>query len=125
MGDEKKQSERRKHSRFKPQETKLLVKSRFGEVIDISMGGIAFTYIDRGYSMKGIEQIGRIFGQDDLCIDDLPFKIISDCSICDGISVIRRCSAEFGKLTPKQISLLEHLVRANMGNDNGGNEFSA
>ena len=124
MNDKKKQDERRKHSRVEPHETNLVVKSRFGEIIDISIGGIAFTYVDRGNSLQGLEETGCIFGHDDLCIDDLPLKIISDCSIGDGVSVIRRCSAEFGKLTPKQLSLLEHLVRANMdsGNDD---EFSA
>ena len=124
MADKKKMSERRKHKRIKPQGCTVKADSKFGEIIDISMGGVAFTYIDREERFKGTGGIGLSCGGD-LSTDELPVRIISDCAIGNGISVVRRCNAEFGKLSAKQIDLLERLIRANADVEDPDDDFSA
>lgn len=125
MANKKKDAERRRHTRVKPKDCNIVVNSKIGEVIDISVAGVAFTYIDRTDSLIGNDGIGLLFGEDDLCVDELPVRIISDSAISEGVSVIRRCSARFGKLTPKQLAMLEFLIRANKDDQDPGNNFSA
>jgi hypothetical protein len=126
MTDQKKMSERRKHKRVKPEGCAVEADSRFGEIIDISMGGVAFTYIDREERFKGTGGLGLSCGGHELCMDELPVRIISDCAIGNGISVVRRCHAEFGKLSAKQIALLERLIMANEEvEDPDDDDFSA
>ncbi len=105
--------ERRKHERYKAKSGTCTVESKAGEIIDISMGGLAFSYVDRGDWTDESLDTGMLFGEDDLCVEDLPLKIISDCAINSGLSIIRRCGVKFGELTPKQLSQLEYFIWAN------------
>ncbi len=125
MKDKKKMPERRKHKRVKPKNCSVEVDSQLGEIIDISMGGIAFTYMDRDSRFKSAEGIGLTCGESEVCFDELPIRIISDCAIGNGISIVRRCNAKFGKLTSKQIDLLERLIKANSDVEDPDDEFSA
>ncbi|MBU0485929.1 MAG: PilZ domain-containing protein [Proteobacteria bacterium] len=114
----KKPLERREHKRYSANAATCALKSKTGQIIDISMGGLAFSYIDRGdWSNESLE-LGMLFGEGDLCIDELPLKIISDCAIGNGISMIRRCGVKFGELTPKQIAQLEYFIWANTAERN-------
>ena len=117
MTKKKNGKERRTHERLKAKSGTCSVESKIeskaGEIIDISMGGLAFSYVDRGdWSDESFDQ-GMLFGENDLCLEDLPLKIISDCAINSGLSIIRRCGVKFGELTPKQISQLEYFIWAN------------
>jgi len=77
------------------------------------MGGL-LSAISTGvsWSNEGVE-LGMLFGEGELCLDDLPLKIISDCAIGTGLSIIRRCGIEFGHLNARQISQLEYFIWAN------------
>ena len=106
-------AERREHERHSAKSGRCSVESKAGEIIDISMGGLAFSYVDRGdWEDESFDQ-GMLFGENDLCLEELPLKIISDCAINSGLSIIRRCGVKFGELTPKQISQLEYFIWAN------------
>lgn len=84
-----------------------------GEIIDISMGGLAFSYVDRDdWSFESCDR-GMLLGEKELCLDDIPLKVISDCAINSGLSIIRRCGVKFEKLTPKQLAQLEYFIWAN------------
>lgn len=111
-------SERRKHLRYKVKECAFSSRKNLGEIIDISMGGLSFRYVDTGLSQSSPPDIingsSVLFGNDDLCIHDLPYKIISDHAIGAGLSPVRRCGVQFEKLTAKQIAQLEQFILANM-----------
>jgi len=113
MSDEKKQDERRAHKRYQVKDCAIGTQSKFGEIVDISIGGLAFTYIDRGEWKKESLELGILFGNDDLCLNEIPFKIISDCAIGAGVSMLRRCGVQFGALTKAQISQLEYFIWVN------------
>ena len=107
--------ERRIHPRHPVKSGTITINNRTGEIIDISMGGLAFSYLERE-DWDGVTfDCGILFGENDLCIEDLPLKIISDCAINSGISVIRRCGVQFGKLTTKQMAQLEYFIWTNSG----------
>ncbi len=113
MSDKKTPKERRQHKRYSVKSCSFSAKSKFGEIVDISIGGLAFTYIDRGEWKKESLELGVLFGNDELCLSDIPFKIISDCAIGSGLSMIRRCGIQFEALTPAQISQLEYFIWIN------------
>ena len=126
MTDDKKKdlSERRKHKRYKVKQGSCAVKAKTesapakaGEIIDISMGGLAFSYMEDGeWSDESFDR-GMLLGEKDLCIEDIPLKVISDCAINTGITITRRCGVQFGKLTPSQISQLEYYIWTNTDAD--------
>ncbi|MBU0481192.1 MAG: PilZ domain-containing protein [Proteobacteria bacterium] len=113
MAKKTKDEERREHKRFRAKSGTCAVESKAGEIIDISMGGLAFSYVDHGDWTDESFDRGMLFGEKDLCVEDLPLKIISDCAINSGLSIIRRCGVKFGELTPKQLSQLEYFIWAN------------
>jgi c-di-GMP-binding flagellar brake protein YcgR len=111
-------AERRKHLRYQIKECTFSAKMHLGEIIDISMGGLSFRYVDTGLSHSNPPDIingsSVLFGNDDLCLHDLPYKIISAHAIGTGLSPVRRCGVQFEKLSAKQIAQLEQFILANM-----------
>jgi len=111
--DDKNMVERRHHKRFKVKSGTFKSKSLDGDIIDISMGGFSFSYVDNGeWSDESFDQ-GMLLGEKDLCLDDIPLKVISDCAINRGLSITRRCGVKFVKLNPKQLAQLEYYIWAN------------
>jgi hypothetical protein len=115
MTDRKKKNmpERRQHQRFKVKSGTFESESRSGDIIDISMSGLAFSYIDSGNWTDDSFDCGMLMGEKDLCLEEIPLKIISDCAINSGLSITRRCGVKFEKLTPKQLAQLEYFIWAN------------
>ena len=115
-------NDRRSHPRHPVKSGTITADQRSGEIIDISMGGLAFSYVEReDWDGESFDR-GMLLGERDLRIEDLPLKVISDCAINSGISVIRRCGVQFGKLTPKQMAQLEYFIwatTATQEDDNG------
>lgn len=115
MADRRKKEfpDRRQHPRHRAKSGTFTAGDRSGEIIDISMGGLAFSYIEReDWDGESFDR-GVLLGERDLCIEDIPLKVISDCAINSGLSIIRRCGVQFGKLTPRQIAQLEYFIWAN------------
>jgi hypothetical protein len=54
-----------------------------------------------------------LMGEKDLCLEDIPLKIISDCAINSGLSITRRCGVKFEKLTARQLAQLEYYIWTN------------
>jgi hypothetical protein len=110
--------ERRKHKRFlaedgayaavRPQYDKI------GQIIDISRGGLAFSYrVSDSQAHESFELDIFLIG-DDFHLDKVPFKIVSDQkipeSLCPGSLKMRRCAVQFGELTQKQLRQLEDFI---------------
>lgn len=109
--------DRRSHRRYKATAGVFAVNSKFGQIIDISRGGLSFRYVERRGWPKELFEMGVLYGDDDFCLDNLAIKTISDCVVANGLSsystIIRRCGVQFGELTPKQIRDLEYFIWAN------------
>lgn len=115
MADRKKDDllERRKHKRYKAKSGTVKTESKSGDIIDISMGGLSFSYVDSDNWTDEEFDCGMLMGERDLGLEDIPMKIISDCAINSGLSITRRCGVKFEKLTPKQMAQLEYYIWAN------------
>lgn len=109
----KTEPERRQHQRFEVREGLFKAKSISGKIVDISMGGLAFSYIDDGTWTDESFDCGMLWGEKDLHLEDIPFKIISDCAINEGLTITRRCGVKFERLSPKQLAQLEYYIWTN------------
>ena len=106
-------NERRLHKRFQVKSGSVAFNGKSAEIIDISMGGLAFSYLESDqWSFENFDR-GVLLGEKELCLEDIPLKVISDCAINSGLSIIRRCGVKFEKLTPKQLAQLEYFIWAN------------
>jgi len=98
--------------------------SILGQIIDISMGGLAFRYMD---SKKPIDEsyLDIFLTERHFCLGKVPVKAVSDyeinntvtCKLVDGVpyrrTAMKRSSVQFGELTHHQMSQLEHFVQNN------------
>lgn len=109
--------ERRKHRRFDAYTGVFSVNSHFGLIVNISLGGLAFRYVDKGEWSDNDVKSGTLFGEDDLWINDIPVKCVSECVANDGVAchatTVKRRSLEFGELTADQQKLLESFIWVN------------
>jgi len=105
--------ERRRHQRFQVKSGSISFNGKSAEIIDISMGGLAFSYLESdAWSFDNFDR-GMLLGEKELCLEDIPLKVISDCAINSGLSIVRRCGVKFEKLTPRQLAQLEYFIWAN------------
>jgi hypothetical protein len=88
--------------------------NKLGQIVDISQGGLAFTYIAWGESTNGVVEIDVLFAERFFYLQNLPCRVISDSEISlrNPFSSIkmRRLSVEFDKLSPKQRSELKYFI---------------
>lgn len=110
--------ERRKHERFQILSGLFAINSHFGQIIDISMGGLSFRYVDRGEWTDESVAEGTLFGDDDLWLNKIPIQMVSECSAETGLSLsgsnmIKRRGVQFGQLTPIQAFQLENFILNN------------
>jgi hypothetical protein len=95
--------------------------SILGQIMDISMGGLAFRYMD---SKKPIDEsyLDIFLTERDFCLGKVPVKAVSNyeidntvtCKLVEGVyryTAMRRSSVQFGELTHHQMSQLEHFIQ--------------
>ena len=111
--DKKDVKDRRKHKRFKIKSGTCTVNEKSVDIIDISMGGMAFSYLDDGEWTDETFDRGMLLGEKDLHVEDVPFKVISDCAINAGLTITKRRGVKFEKLTDKQLAQLEYYIWTN------------
>lgn len=111
--DKKDSTDRRKHKRFKVKSGICKVNEKPADIIDISMGGMAFSYLDDGEWTDETFDRGMLLGENDLHLEDVPFKVISDCAINTGLTITKRRGVKFEKLTDKQLAQLEYYIWTN------------
>ena len=111
--------ERRKYTRFRTRNGALIElrsqRGKLGEIIDISKGGLAFRYIDIGDRPKGSFELDIFLKETGFRLEKMPAKTISDFRTTKyfpfSSTKTRRQGVQFGELTQKQISQLEHFIR--------------
>jgi len=111
-------TERRQFNRFKVQDGAFVeVKingSKIGEIIDISEGGLAFSYIDIGTRPEESFQIDLYFQEKDFRLENLPAKTISDFSNKSpfALTKTRRHGVQFAELDESQTAGLKHYIES-------------
>ena len=113
-------SDRRKNRRYKVKSgTFAGCSPNVGEIINISLGGIAFSYIDFGRSGSTSSNF-ILCGQDGCCLDNLSYTIISD-KVCNDTSalshiVTKQRRIQFDNLTDDQRDKLQNFIAINQEN---------
>lgn len=117
--------ERRKHKRFTVSNGAFVVlrphQLNIGQLLDISMGGLAFTYMADQEPPNRSYELDMFFIGESFYLEGAPIRIAWDCRI-DGVPFsslkMRRMGVQFGELTPGQKSQLHYFIE-NYNTDNG------
>jgi len=115
--------ERRKHKRFRVQSGAFTVLTAFswphstqklGQIIDISMGGLAFSYIASEELPNVSLELSIFLAGNRFHLRSIPFETISDAETNEvpfSSITMKRSGVQFGELTPDQISQLKYFIR--------------
>jgi hypothetical protein len=125
MVGRKRTVERRRNKRYKAVEGAYAAISpnshKLGQIIDISMGGLSFKYIDTSNETSDptLPQDEAIFlSSMGYYVGDLPFKTVSDYEVTNAPSFssmkVRKRHLQFTDLTFKQLFDLDYYLRNNV-----------
>lgn len=125
MVGRKRTVDRRKHKRYKAVEGAYAAVSpnsyKLGQVIDISMGGLSFKYIDTSANDAEFDQTPEetlFLSSMGYYVGDLPFKTIADYEVTNAPSFssmkIRKRHIQFADLSFKQLFDLDYYIRNNV-----------
>jgi len=109
-------SERRKHTRYEVEDHILVrlksqTKEGFGQLLDISEGGLSLYYYINPDKSGDYSELGIFPLDNDCTIKDIPMSMVVDKELNDGSKMLRRQSVRFGNLTPKQKVKLDYLLK--------------
>jgi hypothetical protein len=85
-----------------------------GFLIDVSLNGLAFEYVFLDEPLKEGHRIDICSGKDDLCVENLPFKVVFDVQMNDPEPepvTWRRAGIQFTNLSDVQKRQLAELIR--------------
>ena len=125
MVGRKRTVERRRNKRYKAVDGAYAAISpnshKLGQIIDISMGGLSFKYIDTSNDDKYENQSSDesvFLSSMGYYVGDLPFQVISDYEITNAPSFssmkVRRRHVQFTDLSFKQLLDLDYYLRNNV-----------
>ena len=94
-----------------------LIKSnplKMGEIIEISRGGLTFSYIDNESGLKALGELDIIFAEKDFHLSRLPFKEVDDADVIDdspfSALAMKRLTVKFEELSTRQKQKIDHLL---------------
>jgi len=110
--------ERRRDRRFQvPKRVFVEVRrphhSKLGEIINISMGGVAFRYLAAKEPSNGSHKLNIFFDEGGFRLNDILLETVTDFGthkIPYTYITMRRSGVQFSSLTHHQISQLEHFI---------------
>jgi hypothetical protein len=122
MATTKRMVERRKNKRYKAKEGAYAAISphsrRLGQIIDISMGGLSFKYIDNNDETEEKPERSIFLSSLGYYVGELPFKTIDDYEITNYPSFssmkLRKRRVKFTELSFKQLFDLDFYLRNNV-----------
>lgn len=125
MAGRKRTIERRRSKRYKAAEGAYAAISpsshKLGQIIDISMGGLAFKYIDtnnNGTTDQSDSEESIFLSSMGFYVGNLPFKTISDNEVTNTPSFssmkVRQRHVQFTDLSFKQLFDLDYYLRHNV-----------
>jgi len=110
-----KQRESRRCRRFPVKDAVIALDSVYGEIIDVSFGGLSFRYTAYDDMTTEPAEFGIIFGGEELFFDNLPLTNICDIVMDEGAGgeagEVRRRGMAFGDLGPEQVKTLARFIR--------------
>jgi hypothetical protein len=90
-------------------------KSNYGQLLDISKGGLSLYYFADAKKPKNYSELGIFPSDDDFAIESIPCKTVSDTEMISespfGTKILRRHSIRFENLTPEQKGKLDYFLR--------------
>jgi hypothetical protein len=106
----------RSYQRFKAMDRALVLVNRGPEslpyhIMDISEGGLSFRYLGQKLRRSEVKKVS-LYHNEQLVVDDLPIKTISDYRLRDNMVPIRRGSIRFQELEPEKLSKLEEFIQS-------------
>jgi hypothetical protein len=113
---------RRKNKRFKvPNDAFAVLRphsAKIGQILNMSTGGLAFNYIDKGKDECNSKLMDIFLAEDGFYMDKLPVRTVFAEKINpfynDGSSItINRCRVQFGELSQKQIAKMKCFIPSN------------
>ncbi len=109
------EKERRQFVRFRPKGGTMAVNQHaLGPVINISMGGLSFQYMGENSAKPISDILGIFLGSDNILIDRIPTKIITDKLLSHGSTFLptstRQRSIQFTQLSKSQQDDLEYFI---------------
>ena len=111
--------ERRRYKRFQVQDNAFAVHrdyvTKLGKILDISISGLSFSYIDDGKQLNGSCDLDIFLSGNGFRLEKVQVRIISDVHIVSKIPfssiIMRRGGVQFEELLQKQISQVEYFIR--------------
>jgi hypothetical protein len=111
--------ERRKHKRFHAEDGTFAVlgprSGKIGQVMDISMGGLAFSYVAGEDQPNRSYKLGILLAEHSFNLTKIPFETIWDKEaeqLPSSSLRMSRCGLQFGELTRNQKSQLEYFIQS-------------
>jgi c-di-GMP-binding flagellar brake protein YcgR len=88
---------------------------RMGEIIEISRGGLSFSYIDNATDLTDFSEMDILFVDEDFHLTHLPFKTVEDEAIVDSNRIhtfqMKRQTVKFKNLSDRQKKQLEYVLK--------------
>ncbi len=84
-----------------------------GQIIDVSDGGISFSYIEDGTDPGNASDIGILYTKGDFYLEKIPFRCVSNTLIPghpESTVKMRRIGGEFPSLSPPQKKALNTFI---------------
>ena len=111
--------EKRRHQRFIAQDGAFAVVkcqvSKVGQILDISMGGLALHYIANGTPSNSSYTLDILLSGNGFYLERIPFETITDIEIPNQFPftslIMRRQGVKFLELSPQQALMLEEFIR--------------
>jgi hypothetical protein len=126
MTNNKEFAERRKHERFKVKNGAIAIirlsnvlatTQKYGQIINISQGGLAFRYIDRTGDSNEPVKLDLLFIEDSICSAYLKYVSLKpvwvshlDSKTSVSQLKIKQQGGQFGKMVPNQIAQLDRFL---------------
>lgn len=115
-GKEAAESSHTKYPCFTPRREMYVLHREFGRIIDISMGGVRFTYFDRDFFSAEPPDEGMLFTNTDDYLDEIPFHVVADKTVSHLFAskyFLKERRIRFGEMTANQIRKLERFILKN------------
>lgn len=108
--------ERRRRIRFQVKHPAFVFNAiNVGRIVDISMGGLAFTYNGRETWPQQLVELDLLIDEEAF-LNRVPVRVVSDFVISEEPRrhlITRQCGVQFGRLTPEQVRLLANFISLN------------
>ncbi|MDG4476106.1 hypothetical protein [Thiovibrio frasassiensis] len=107
--------ESRRCRRFPVKGGVIALDSVYGEIIEMSFGGLSFRYTAYDDMTTEPAEFGIIFGGEKLFFENLPLTnvsdIVMDAEEGEGAGEVRRRGMAFGELVPEQVVTLARFIK--------------